>query len=107
VRTLVLVEPLLATLLRDAGDLLFDEYHGMAEGFVHHTHAGRDRAAWELFLDYRNGPGTWAGMAEKAKARFLGAVADVVEKRVGVISGLFNEPGPALSRRRRSRHGTG
>ncbi len=37
----------------------------------------------------------------------LGAVADVVEKRVGVISGLFNEPGPALSRRRRSRHGTG
>ena len=24
---------------------------------------------WALFLDYRNGPGTWAGMAEKARAR--------------------------------------
>ena len=34
VRSLVLVEPLLATLLRDAGDPLFGEYRDMAERFV-------------------------------------------------------------------------
>ena len=34
VRSLVLVEPLLATLLRDAADPLFGEYRAMAEGFV-------------------------------------------------------------------------
>src|SRR4051794_203739 len=34
-----------------------------------------------------------------------GAVAKVVESGGGVISGLFNEPQPALARRRRSRHG--
>ncbi len=52
-RSLVLVEPLLATLLRDAGDPLFDEYRDMAEGFVRHARAGRDEEAWALFLDYR------------------------------------------------------
>ena len=87
VRSLVLVEPLLSTLLRDAGDPLFDEYRGMAEGFVRHARAGRDEEAWALFLDYRNGPGTWAGMAEKARARFLGQTAQTAE---GFLSNLSN-----------------
>lgn len=34
-----------------------------------------------------------------------GAVADVVGNVGGVVSGLFNEPQPALARRRRPRHG--
>jgi lipase len=86
-RSLVLVEPLLATLLRDAGDLLFGEYRDIAEGFVRHARDGRDAEAWALFLDYRNGPGTWAGMAEKARARFLGQTAQTVE---GFLSNLSN-----------------
>ncbi len=49
----------------------------------------------------------WRAVDQTGMVLDEGAVADVVEKRVGVISGLFNEPGPALSRRRRSRHGTG
>jgi pimeloyl-ACP methyl ester carboxylesterase len=87
VRSLVLVEPLLATLLRDAADPLFGEYRDMAEGFVQHARAGQDEEAWALFLDYRNGPGTWAGMAEKARARFLGQTAQTVE---GFLSNLSN-----------------
>jgi hypothetical protein len=42
-----------------------------------------------------------------ADIRERGAVADVVENRGSVISGLFNEPQPAWERRRRSRHGRG
>ena len=41
------------------------------------------------------------------RSRRLGGVAEVVEKRGGVVSSLFNEPQPALARRRRPRHGTG
>jgi pimeloyl-ACP methyl ester carboxylesterase len=87
VRSLVLVEPMLATLLREAGDPLFGEYRTMAEGFVRHARAGREGEAWALFLDYRNGPGTWAAMAEKARARFLGQTAQTVE---GFLSNLSN-----------------
>ena len=86
-RSLVLVEPLLSTLLRDAGDPLFDEYRGMAEAFVSHARDGRGEEAWALFLDYRNGPGTWAGMAEKARARFLGQTPEAIE---GFMSNFSN-----------------
>ena len=87
VRSLVLVEPLLAPLLREAGDPLFGEYREVAEGFVRHARAGRDADAWALFLDYRNGPGAWAGTAEKARSRFLGQTARTVE---GLLSNLSN-----------------
>jgi pimeloyl-ACP methyl ester carboxylesterase len=87
VRSLVLVEPLLATLLREAGDPLFGEYRDMAEGFVSHARDSRDEEAWALFLDYRNGSGTWAGLAGKARARFLGQTAQTVE---GFLSNLSN-----------------
>jgi pimeloyl-ACP methyl ester carboxylesterase len=87
VRSLVLIEPVLMPLLREAGDPLFGEYRDMAEGFVRHARTGRDAAAWALFLDYRNGPGTWAGMAEKARARFLAQTAATAE---GFLSNLSN-----------------
>lgn len=87
VRSLVLVEPLLCTLLRDAGDPLFDECRCVAEGFIGHARAGQGGKAWSLSLDYRNGPGTWAGVAEKARARFLNETAQTAE---GVLSNLSN-----------------
>ena len=87
VRSLVLVEPVIMPLLREAGDPLFDEYRAMAEGFIHHARASREAEAWALFLDYRNGPGTWAGMAEKARTRFLGQTAQTAE---GFLSNLSN-----------------
>jgi pimeloyl-ACP methyl ester carboxylesterase len=69
VRSLVLVEPLLMPLLRESGDPLFAEYASVAEDFLRHTEAGDGGAAWARFLDYRNGPGAWAALGEKAKAR--------------------------------------
>ncbi len=78
VRTLLLVEPVLTLLLREAGDPLFGEYRDMAEAFLGHARGGRHQEAWALFLDYRNGPGTWAGMTEKARARFLGQTPEAI-----------------------------
>jgi hypothetical protein len=51
-------------------------------------------------------PWLWPGYSPSAAgARKAGAVADVVESYGGVVSGLFNQPQPALARRRRLRHG--
>ncbi len=87
VRSLVLVEPVVTVLLREAGDTLFDEYRGMAEGFIHFARAAQPEDAWRLFLDYRNGPGTWAGMQERAKARFLSQTDQTLD---GFLSNLSN-----------------
>lgn len=96
VRSLVLIEPVVPTLLRDAGDPLFAEWHAVAEGFLAHARAGRAAEAWALFLDYRNGAGTWAGMEEKARARFLGQTAPAVE---AFVSNLENPTTLAECRR--------
>ncbi|CAA9257977.1 MAG: hypothetical protein AVDCRST_MAG08-2490 [uncultured Acetobacteraceae bacterium] len=93
VRTLALVEPLLSTLLRDAGDPLSDECRHTAESFVHRARAGQGAQAWALFLDHRNGPGTRAGMADKARARFLAQTAE------GFLSNPSNPMAPGDCRR--------
>lgn len=87
VRSLLLIEPMLAVLLREAGDPLFEEYRSLAQGFIDQARAGRGEAAWALFLDYRNGPGTWAGMSDKSRARFL---AQTVQTADGFASNLGN-----------------
>ena len=71
VRSLVLIEPVLMPLLREAGDPLFGEYRAMVDDFVGHARAGNGAAAWERFMDYRNGPGAWAALGGKAKARLM------------------------------------
>ena len=69
VRSLVLIEPILMVLLRDAGDPLFPEYEALATGFIADAAAGRPEAAWAAYLDYRQGAGTWAALSADAKAR--------------------------------------
>ncbi|MCG8547512.1 MAG: alpha/beta hydrolase, partial [Alphaproteobacteria bacterium] len=72
VRRLVLIEPIVTPLLPQAGeDVLFADYRRFGEQFIEFAEAGDDAAAWQSFLDHRNGPGTWAGMSEKAQNRFV------------------------------------
>jgi pimeloyl-ACP methyl ester carboxylesterase len=75
VRSLVLVEPLLMPLLREAGDPCFAEYEAMAGDFLRHAEAGDGAAAWTRFMEWRNGPGAWASLGEKAKARLVAQTA--------------------------------
>lgn len=75
VRSLVLIEPLLMPLLGEAGDPLFTEYEAVARDFLQHAEAGDCAAAWARFMDYRNGPGAWAALGEKTKARLSAQTA--------------------------------
>ena len=72
VRSLVLIEPMLALLLAESGDQeLFSEYEFLARGFLDRIENGDKRAAWKFFIDYRNGSGTWDGFPNKTHTRFL------------------------------------
>lgn len=72
VRSQILIEPILTPLLREPDPDLFEEYRRLADEFIGHARARRRERAWEIFLDYRNGPGTWAGTSDDTRARFLG-----------------------------------
>ena len=72
VRSLILIEPMLALLLAESVDQeLFSEYEFLARGFLDRIENGDKRAAWKFFIDYRNGSGTWDGFPNKTHKRFL------------------------------------
>ncbi len=80
VRSLVLIEPILTPLLPQAGEHgLFDEYWRFAQSFIEKAEAGPEEAAWESFIDVRNGPGTWQCKPEASRARFLGLTRPTVD----------------------------
>ncbi len=87
IRSLVLIEPIMSWLLKDASDPLYEESVSVAHAFLAHMKAGDNQQAWQVFLDSRNGAGTWEKLSDKAKARFLAQSEQTVE---GFISNLNN-----------------
>lgn len=72
VRSLVLIEPVLTPLLREADDqTLYSESIVHAERFIADAEAGRDVEAWRYFIDHHNGAGKWDALSDNAKERFL------------------------------------
>lgn len=87
IRSLVLIEPIMSWLLKDASDPLYEDSVGVARAFISHVQAERREQAWQVFLDSRNGAGTWAKLSDKARTRFLAQSDQTVE---GFISNLNN-----------------
>mgnify|MGYP001192089550 FL=1 len=71
IRSLVLIEPMLAMLLKEAGEsTLFGEYEYLAHGFMDRVSKGQEVEAWRFFIDYRNGAGSWDVFPKKTRSRF-------------------------------------
>lgn len=87
VRSLVLIEPILTCLLREAGDPIFEESVRVNRFFVSSVDAGRSDEAWREFLDTRNGIGTWARLSDKRREGFLEQSA---QARETALSNLNN-----------------
>lgn len=88
VRTAVLIEPILTPLLQLAGEeKLFREYFDMAQAFLGNVTVGNLDEAWRVFLDYRNGLGTWQALPEPSRERFRAATESTV---AGFCSNLSN-----------------
>lgn len=72
VRSLVLIEPMMACFLRELGETAaLDELEGIQNQFRAALAKDGPEAAWQGFLDFRNGPGTWAGYEEKTRQNFV------------------------------------
>lgn len=79
VKTLILIEPILTPLLKLAGkEEVFREYFEMAQAFLSNATTGKSEEAWRGFIDYRNGPGTWAALTAAARERFIAATDSTV-----------------------------
>jgi pimeloyl-ACP methyl ester carboxylesterase len=87
VRSLVLIEPIIAALLDESGDLLYVKSIQVALNFIASVEAGEPEKGWERFIDSRSGAGTWAAMPDARKARFLAQSAQTKE---GFISNRNN-----------------
>ena len=72
VKRFVIIEPMLLNLLVDAGedDVLADLYK-MSKGFLSSVETHGPEYAWKEFLDFRNGPGSWAGYSDRTRNNFL------------------------------------
>lgn len=92
VRSAVLIEPIVPRLLESSGEpALFEEYFRVADGFMRNAAAGRLDDAWRMFLDYRNGAGTWDKLPEPTRERFRSTTNNTV---VGFGSNLRNTTSP-------------
>jgi pimeloyl-ACP methyl ester carboxylesterase len=87
VRSLVLIEPILTCLLREAHDPSYEESVRVNKFFVASVDADRPEDAWREFLDARNGVGTWDRLSGRRRQEFL---AQSVPAREASLSNLNN-----------------
>jgi pimeloyl-ACP methyl ester carboxylesterase len=72
VKSMLLIEPVLTPLLRQAGeDKLFASERALAFAFIADAEASRSVSAWRRFIDHHNGDGTWESLSGNARYRFL------------------------------------
>ena len=77
-RSLVLIEPIVTSLLREAKDPLAEESNRFANEFIALVGDGKTEAAWRHFFDGRGTPGRWAATSDRSKARFQTMTAQTV-----------------------------
>lgn len=71
VRSLVFIEPIISSLLRETNDPLYDRAIQIGRNFLQSVDNGVPERGWQAFIDSRNGEGTWTRMSDRSRARFL------------------------------------
>jgi pimeloyl-ACP methyl ester carboxylesterase len=70
IRSLTLVEPMAMPLLGEAGETaILAEYNGLRDRYLEAAEAGRAEEAFEPYVDYWNGEGSWSAMPGDARAK--------------------------------------
>jgi pimeloyl-ACP methyl ester carboxylesterase len=87
VRSLVMIEPVLPALLREANDPLYEIAIEVGTAFVRCVDGNVPEKGWQIFIDSRNGDGTWSRMSDRSRSRFL---AQSEQTRDGFISNWNN-----------------
>lgn len=72
IRSLVLIEPMMACFLRELGETeALNELEGIQDTFREALATHGPEAAWQGFLDFRNGPGTWDSYSDRTRENFV------------------------------------
>ena len=72
VRRAVLIEPALPMILEGTGqEGVLSDFLTVSEDFRQHVQSGEAERAWERFLDYRYGEGTWKSMPDDRRQKTL------------------------------------
>jgi pimeloyl-ACP methyl ester carboxylesterase len=80
VKSMVLIEPVLSPLLRQAGaTALYEAERNLANAFIADADAGRSVSAWRRFIDHHNGDGTWESLSGNARHRFLNMTRETAD----------------------------
>jgi pimeloyl-ACP methyl ester carboxylesterase len=80
VTSMVLIEPVLSPLLRQAGATgLYQAECTLANAFIADADAGRSVSAWRRFIDHHNGDGTWEALSGNARYRFLSMTRETAD----------------------------
>jgi len=80
IKSLVLIEPVLVPLLRQAGETaLFEAERDLARAFIADAVASRSVSAWRRFMDHYNGDGTWEALSGNARYRFLSMTRETAD----------------------------
>ena len=88
IKRLTLIEPNIVPLLEDAGEHeVFEEYAGVARSFIEDVAADRPEAAWQSFIDLRNGAGAWEALTDDRRASMLAQTGQMID---GFKSNLNN-----------------
>ncbi len=90
VRSLVLIEPILSNLLREANDPLFPESVLVAKEFIASVEQGQPEIGWQSFLDSRNGPGTWKRISDEQRQQFLARSHSAKEAFISNLANCTN-----------------
>jgi pimeloyl-ACP methyl ester carboxylesterase len=79
-KSMVLIEPVLSPLLRQAGaTALYEAERTLANAFIADADAGRSVSAWRRFIDHHNGDGTWEALSGNARYRFLNMTRETAD----------------------------
>jgi pimeloyl-ACP methyl ester carboxylesterase len=78
IRTLILIEPVLFSLLRHAGEAAsFERMRRVRNAFVASLAAGKRDAAMQVFVDFWGGDGAWAAQPDTTRA-VMAKIADKI-----------------------------
>ena len=88
IRSLVFIEPIITALLHETNDPLYEKAMRVGRTFVQSVDNDVPEKGWEMFIDSRNGKGTWKRMSDRSRGRFL---AQSHQTREGFLSNWNNK----------------
>lgn len=78
VKSLIVIEPIVTSLLKEVEDPLTEDGNHFAHRFIELASSGDTEAAWRHFFDGRGTPGRWAAFSDNSRTRFKRLTSETI-----------------------------